>query len=654
MQRLPFRYRSLALLAVLGFATLAWLPPQAPPEDAPTPLSLVRNRLKERNEEFKQRLLTFKAFLEKADTATPAEGFRRQFVACREAYKRIEYAVEHLTPTLADDINGPAMTRIEVEEVTLFNRFPPRGLQVIEEMVYDDQPGGNVQPIARQLDIVLDRQRRFTTHLQKLPITDGLLLEAVRFEVGRIQTLGIAGFDSPVAKRSISEAAVAMEELAEVVAFYYPLLPAARKALRDSVEHLFAENLRFLRNGSDFDRFDRFTYHRDYANPLYDKLGDFHLALEVGSRLDYPWLPSTNYNANSIWDEDFINPLFYAPWWGAKENSQRVALGKTLFHDPILSHNLERTCASCHLPEKAFTDGLAKSRAYNPDTTIQRNAPTLLNSALARLFRHDAKVQFLEMQMPLVFFHPDEFNADRAEIVYRLRQSPEYIELFREATESDTTVPVDKLITLPMVNQMLAAYVRSLVRLNSPFDQMVRGERPPEPAVVRGFNVFMGKGQCGTCHFPPSFNGTVPPLYTETESEVLGTLTHWDPWNPTLDPDLGRYEAVRAEEFRHAFKTPTVRNVALTAPYMHNGGFKDLNEVIAFYNRGGAQGLGLDLPNQTLPPDSLNLSAQEQEDLVTFMNALTDTSRTLKPVRKLPSYSGKYAKWNDRKISGSY
>jgi len=130
----------------------------------------------------------------------------------------------------------------------------------------------------------------------------------------------------------------------------------------------------------------------------------------------------------------------------------------------------------------------------------------------------------------------------------------------------------------------------------------------------------MGKAKCATCHFFPLFNGTVPPAYVETESEVLGTPATSE--GKSVDPDVGKFALTQREPHRYAFKTPTVRHIALTAPYMHNGVFKTLEEVVDFYDQGGGNGLGFNLENQTLPFDKLNLTGPEKKALVAFMKVL--------------------------------
>ena len=166
----------------------------------------------------------------------------------------------------------------------------------------------------------------------------------------------------------------------------------------------------------------------------------------------------------------------------------------------------------------------------------------------------------------------------------------------------------------------MASYVRSLSQYNSKFDEYLRDEVEYSSDEKAGFNLFAGKAKCATCHFIPLTNGTVPPNFMKTESEILGVPNRHN----YLDTDLGKYELTQAEIHRNSFKTPTIRNIELTAPYMHNGVFKTLEEVIDFYNKGGGIGLGFKVPNQTLPEDELLLSDKEKKQLIAFMKTLTD------------------------------
>jgi cytochrome c peroxidase len=299
-----------------------------------------------------------------------------------------------------------------------------------------------------------------------------------------------------------------------------------------------------------------------------------------------------------------------------------VALGRELFFDPVLSRGERRACASCHQPERGFTDGLPRSLPPAPGI-VRRNAPTVVNAAFQGATFHDLRTTFLEDQVADVVGNADEMHRSLAEATAAVHARAEYWDAFR-ATFGDARDDRERQTQL---RQALAAHLRSLQALDSRFDRYVRGDRSALTAPERdGFNVFMGKGKCGTCHFAPLFNGGVPPLYAKTKSEVLGVPARPVTARAVVDPDLGRFLVTRLPIHRHAFKTPTLRNVALTAPYMHNGVYHTLEEVVDFYDRGGGAGIGIALPNQTLPADSLRLTEEEKRAPVAFMQALTDTT----------------------------
>ncbi len=252
-------------------------------------------------------------------------------------------------------------------------------------------------------------------------------------------------------------------------------------------------------------------------------------------------------------------------------------------------------------------------------TLLSRNVPTLYYAALQEKHFYDQRASSLEAQSQDVIQNHDEMHGSLPEACARLMRDSAYVTLFKKA------FPKLEEIQPTHVMNALASYERTLLPFDSRFDRYMRGEKTLlDEAEKRGFNLFMGKAKCGTCHFMPIFNGTVPPTFTHSESEVLGVMTA--PKSGRLDTDQGRGAAFPTmPDLKHAFKIPTVRNVALTAPYMHNGAYQTLEQVVDFYDHGGAVGFGLNLPNQTLPADSLRLDAREKSDLVSFMEALTDS-----------------------------
>ncbi|HUM66495.1 MAG TPA: cytochrome c peroxidase, partial [Chitinophagaceae bacterium] len=175
----------------------------------------------------------------------------------------------------------------------------------------------------------------------------------------------------------------------------------------------------------------------------------------------------------------------------------------------------------------------------------------------------------------------------------------------------------------------ISSYIRTLISLNSRFDQYMRGDKTKlNSREKKGFNLFTGKAKCATCHFIPLFNGLVPPEFTETETEVLGTPATKNKKNAKLDTDAGKFELTQSVIHKFAFKTPGLRNIEKTGPYMHNGVYDTLEEVMEFYNEGGGAGLDIAPENQTLPTDKLDLSKKEIESIIAFMKSLTDPAIT--------------------------
>ena len=580
---------------------------------------------------------------------------QKTFKRTRNTYKRTEYLAEYLDGEFVQDfINGPPLLSLERNAPSL-SVLEPEGLQVLEELIFGEDPVSEKTEIVRLVKALQHNLDTFQKGQRRIMLTDRQVLEAARFELIRIFTLGVTGFDSPAALFSLPEAHTSLKSIQQALLLYEPLLMAKDRQLANYLKNELAHAVRYLADHQDFDQFDRLTFLKEYINPLYKTVLDVQMTL--GIETYYETNPqgrkqSVNYFAENIFAEDFLNPFFYTRMAPEKYEPEVISLGQTLFFDPILSDNNQRSCASCHQPGKAFTDGLPKSLA-NDEGTVDRNAPTLLNAAYAERYFYDLRTDVLEDQIDHVVTDHREFYTNYLDIFEELGQSEEYLKQFREAFPEIKQAPITKY----SLSTALAAYIVSLKSFNSPFDQYVRGESNDlSTSAKRGFNLFMGKAACGTCHFAPLFNGTVPPLYHESESEVLGVPATPDTLHPTLDSDWGRAGGVLKEQvgfYQYSFKTTTVRNAALTAPYMHNGVYPTLAEVVDFYNRGGGQGLGLTVPYQTLSPDPLNLSQQEQADLVAFMESLTDTTAVHQAPHKLPTFAGN-DELNQRQVGGTY
>ena len=354
-----------------------------------------------------------------------------------------------------------------------------------------------------------------------------------------------------------------------------------------------------------------------FLNPLCDAVGA--IKLKTGykeNQLHYSLVKKTG----SLFTEKSLDQNRYL--YDDKVNTARIVLGRKLFFEPLLSLNNKRSCGSCHQPARAFTDGLPKALQLDEHSTLPRNTPTLWNAALQMNMFYDSRHVRIDDVVTEVLGNGKEMNSGAIEAVKKLQYSNEYSTLLQKAYgETDT------ILTEKNAASAITAYIRTLISYRSRFDKYMRGEKDKmNTAEIKGFNLFMGKAKCGTCHYAPLFNGSKPPAYYYQESEVLGVPATTDTLYPVLDSDPGRIAFLKVDFLNHAFKTPTLRNIALTAPYMHNGVYKTLEEVINFYDKGGGQGLGLNVPNQTLPADKLQLTGTEKKELKAFLLTLTDTT----------------------------
>ena len=527
------------------------------------------------------------------ETPKPSRAVARQrVIECRCQYKKIEAFLEYFFRSSSTIYNRPP--KFEAEEPDMEYQSPI-GLQVIESLLYDTHP--DHKTLLDQAKAVESSASDLPALLYDFKATDQQLLESLRLELIRIIALDITGYEAPRLKTGIRESRAALE------AFSLSLQPYLQKSKHaDSLQYFLNKTVNLLKDDQPFDTFDRLGFLKDAALPLQRQLG--LLIREKGMLLNTN--KAINYAADDILSPDAIPPAAAAAVTGSPAPSL-ITLGRQLFSDPSLSTNSKKSCASCHNPERSFTDGLPSSIAFDGHHLLDRNAPTLLYSGFQYNQFWDGRARTLEDQIRTVLYNPNEMNADTASLT--------------KHGGIETTI------------KALAAYVRSLRPMNSRFDQYLRGKPTLTDKEKAGANLFMGKAQCATCHFIPLFNGLIPPYYTQTEFEVLGT-TKTDNFSAVaktrlqLSPDQGRFKIYPFPFYRGAFKTPTVRNSAQTGPYMHNGAFHSLESVLEFYNKGGGAGLGLDVPDQTLSPIPLHLSTKEINNIILFIHTLTDSLNT--------------------------
>lgn len=528
-----------------------------------------------------------------------------QFKKTRLQYKRIEWAVEYFVPETARFMNGPALDEMELEENKF---FVPNGFQVIEEHIYPEYDFKNKKEIIRELDILLSNTKQVETTFGAITITDDYVLDALQQNVHRILTLGITGFDSPILNSSIPEARQSLSVIPELLLIIQP-----NSKILDDVKQIAAKAKEYCDSNPNFNTFNRVVFITEYLNPLSQKLNLFQKEEKIPAVERNRPLKAT---AATLFDENAFDVNGFVASNEYRYSDEKAILGEKLFYDKSLSKDGNRSCASCHNPEKAFTDGL-KTNVSLKGKNLNRNTPTLTYASFQNAQFWDMRQLDLEKQSVDVIQNEDEMHGSLAAIHSKVSSDSEYIRLFQKAyPKSDKTEAWQ-------IQNAISSYVRSLNSFDSRFDSYMRGNKNSINAEeIQGMNLFMGKAKCATCHFTPLFNGTVPPNFAKTEHEVVGTPE--DASGKRLSKDEGRYIFNQLPQLKGAFKTPTLRNVAVTAPYMHNGAYATLEEVVEFYDLGGGTGLGLSVENQTLPTDKLNLTAAEKKALVAFMKTLTD------------------------------
>jgi cytochrome c peroxidase len=347
-------------------------------------------------------------------------------------------------------------------------------------------------------------------------------------------------------------------------------------------------------------------------------------------------------------------------------NEQRIALGRLLFFDPIPSGEKDTACGTCHHPDFGFADGRqfgagASGVGLGPERTVShssvsgraielepRNSPTIFNTAynadefgepssMGFMFA-DGRVRGLENQAKGPIASRVEMRGDAypggegrakdealAALLGRLRDNAEYMAMFAAAFGKDPdALPGVSIINASTYGRAIAAYERELVTTNSPYDRYVQGDDAALTAnQVRGLELFHTKAKCAACHSGP--------MFSDFRFVVQGVPQEGEGKGIVAGDDVGREEHTRDPADRYAFRAPTLRNVELTAPYMHDGVFDTLRDVVNFYNE-GAHPRHPAVTNAMLDTDlkaPLSLTGAEMDDIVAFMEALTDPGTLL-------------------------
>jgi cytochrome c peroxidase len=276
---------------------------------------------------------------------------------------------------------------------------------------------------------------------------------------------------------------------------------------------------------------------------------------------------------------------------------EKAELGRLLFFDKRLSVDDTVSCADCHNPKFAFTDGQAVATGVRGQKG-GRSAPTVINRVYSVEQFWDGRAPTLEEQAKGPIANPIEMANTHEAVVARLKTIKGYGPLFKRAFGSDE-------ITIDLVAKAIATFERTIVSGNSPYDRYKSGNKTAlSESARRGMDIFFNKTKCDQCHFGINF----------TDGSFVNLGVGMD----KPEPDLGRYLFTKRESDKGAFKTPTLREIAHTAPYMHDGSLAALEDVVEFYNKGGTPN-----PNLDKRMKKLDLTEQDKKDLVEFLKSLS-------------------------------
>ena len=578
------------------------------------------------------------------------EHIKEQINLARINLKGIDFWFRYLQPLAYKKINGPLPVEWETEVFEKFEKPYKRegaGLTLAEN--YLDEPVIIKDSLLHLLQSSINATKTFEAD----STTDVLKTYHHFFLCNRLFLLNLAsiyttGFECPDTTRVIPEL---LSMLADVGTIYQSFNESfTNTPLTADYLSLYKDAIDFVNHQStNYSLFDHFTFLQEYVNPLFTINQQLINQYNVNSRslVDY----TLNNNCNSIFNKSLYTGQnakgIFVRVQDEKVLAELDRIGKLLFYDPILSGNNLRSCASCHKSENYFTDTVAvASLQFNRKDLLARNSPSLINAGFNHLLMLDGKHISLQNQAKAVICNPLELASDESEVLQKVLSCNEYKKAF---TGFLKYTPQEEEITFDHIVSAITIYYGKFSNYYSPFDDAMNEQKTIDLSAKQGFNLFMSKAQCATCHFVPQFNGVKPP-FVSSEFEVLGVPA--DKNCKKLSADSGRYRINPAGETLSAFRTGSLRNAEHTKPYMHNGVFADLTQVIDFYDAGGGVGEKLNVSNQTLSSDSLHLSKSEKNNLIAFIKSLNENIEFDTPPEQLPASRNKSL--NKRKVGGEY
>jgi cytochrome c peroxidase len=578
------------------------------------------------------------------------EKILEQIRNCRLKMKRLDFWFRYFEPNVYRKINGPLPVEWENE---VFEKFEPpykregAGLSLAEQYLEEEKPTRD------SLNALINSSINALDTFRADSITQQLSSKDHFFLANRLYLLNLAaiyttGFECPDTNNIIPELKAMVTNVKEIYNTFNQTFSSA--PLSKEYLSLYDEAIGFANaQPSNFTSFDHFNFIKKYINPLFRMNQGFIRSYAVVTKNFNDF--TLNNDCNSIFDKSLYSPQNSKGVFSLIDDKELLdeikEAGKMLFYDPILSANNSRSCASCHIPTEYFTDTTqATAFQFDHQGHLPRNTPSLINVVFNHLIMLDGKHISLQDQGKDVMHSSQEMNNDEDELVKKVMSCKEYKNAFKKFLRY---TPEEKDVSISHIVSAITYYYSGYSYYEAPFDDAINNKQEVSLSAKNGFNLFMSKAQCATCHFVPMFNGVSPP-YISSEFEVIGVPE--DTNYTKLSPDKGRYLINPAPETMNAFRTTTVRNAAHTKPYMHNGVFQTLDQVIELYDAGGGAGKKLVVKNQTLDPDSLKLSPVEKADLIAFIKSLNENIIFELPPVSLPASSDKTL--NKRKTGGEY
>jgi cytochrome c peroxidase len=602
--------------------------------------------------QFNDQLTQLSAVITNADL-TRDEGrqkVRDQIRNSRLKLKSLDFWFRYFEPNVYRKVNGPLPVEWENE---VFEKFEPpyrregAGLTLAEQ--YLDEEVIHKDSLTTLIASSINALETFKAD----SITQNLDSYHHFFLANRLFLLNMAaiyttGFECPDTSRVVAELRSMLKDVKEIYLAFkgtFASTPLSKEYL-----NLYDKTIGFTDlQPADFSLFDRFRFIKDYVNPLFRMNQQFITNYSVVTKNYNDF--SLNNDCLSIFDKSLYAPQNTMGIYSLIEDKDLLKeikeMGKLLFYDPILSANNLRSCASCHKPAEYFTDTTqATAFQFDHQQHLTRNTPTLINAIYNHLVMLDGKHISLQDQAKDVMHNEQEMNNDHKELVKKILSCKEYKDAFKKFLKH---TPEEKEVSISHIVSAITFYYADFSRYTAPFDDAMNNKQSIAPEIQRGFNLFMSKAQCGTCHFVPLFNGVKPP-YIGSEFEVIGVPA--DSMYHTLSPDKGRYLINPAKETMNAFRTGSIRNAGFTKPYMHNGVFQTLEQVIDLYDAGGGVGKKLAVSNQTLAADSLKLNPAEKKELIAFIRSLDENIIFETAPALLPKSNNK--ELNKRRVGGEY